>query len=402
MDECPDEQGDEAASRSKSGQLINVEVGGTDVLGIGTAVKTPAAKAIASAVARFLDAFSGPLGTYLQGHAETSVAARRTVKMAEAEEKARLLNEATRDQECELSASVNEEMRSLGQRAARRLLVDEIRKQSNFEEAVTEATSIADSEERAKAGAREIPDDWMQLWAEGAHGASTSEVRSIFARILAQKATQTTIDVGAPSLRLLKELDGEFAKKFELLAAFLSHYGCYPVHGGVTSPNVLLERDVQILIELGFLKHVQAKSFRFREANFTLGGISTFGIMLHDCIVLTRRAADLANAMWAGRSYSDNWVKRPDDKEFYEYMSSVARSIYVVGPQPIRVDFQVTMDGTLKYMSYLAGTGHAYEFQEFMNDILKVVPRINNVQVAIAKALFEVTNNFQILPAGSQ
>ena len=325
------------------------------------------------------------------------------VKIAEAKKREWLINNATRDQEIELDANAKEELRILSQRAGRRLLTEEVRKQSNFEETVAEAISIANAEERPEDNPRDIPDDWMQLWAEGAHGASASEVRSIYARILARKATQTISDVGAPSLRLLKELDGEFAKKFELFSACLSLYGCYPVHDGVTSPNVLLDRDVQILAELGFLRQISAKSFCFREATFTLGGgISTFGIMLHDCIIFTIRAGDLANAMWAGRSYSDNWGKRPDDNELREYMSSFARSIYVVGPHPVRVDFPVTMDGTLTYMSYLAGTGRAYEFQEFMNDLLKIIPQINNVQVAVVTALFEVTNNFQILPAGSQ
>ncbi len=134
------------------------------------------------------------------------------VKIAEAKKREWLINNATRDQEIELDANAKEELRILSQRAGRRLLTEEVRKQSNFEETVAEAISIANAEERPEDNPRDIPDDWMQLWAEGAHGASASEVRSIYARILARKATQTISDVGAPSLRLLKELDGEFAK----------------------------------------------------------------------------------------------------------------------------------------------------------------------------------------------
>jgi hypothetical protein len=290
----------DAEPKQAAGALVDVNIKGKDVFGIGGAAKTPAAKSIADAFARLMDAISDPLHTYLKGHAETSIEARRIERIAAAEAKAAVVYE----QANLVGRNGDDEVR---QRAGRRLLATEIRKQINLENAAKEAIETVESLEGGASAASDIPADWMEKWAEGAQNASAEQVRSIYAKILADKASNKSGGVGAPSLNLLAELDSNLADKFRKYAEFLSIFGCYPLQDNI-DPAIISSKELNLLVEIGFMKIASTDSFKFRECSVSFGDYShKFSRFLHQGLFFTYRSIDIANALFGNRTNLSNF-----------------------------------------------------------------------------------------------
>jgi hypothetical protein len=155
-------------SQDSGTSLVNVPVNISDIYGIGKAAQTPAAKSILDSFARLVTSVSNPLRIYLSGHAEISVEKRRIVALAEANARAALISGAS-DSE-------------LYERTSQRVIAEETRKQVFLEKATIEAARIASKS--AVERPNEVPDDWMEKWAEGAQTASSEQVRGLYSRIL--------------------------------------------------------------------------------------------------------------------------------------------------------------------------------------------------------------------------
>jgi hypothetical protein len=289
--------------------LIKVDVK-ADVFGFGAIAKTAAAKTIAKAFAGICNAVSDPAHTYMKGHAEISVEARRIERLAQAEAKAALIRDSSKkSDEAQLITGPDDDIR---RRAGDRLIASEVRKQINLEEAVAEAIAIANnSAPKDNPGA--IPPDWMEQWAEGAQGASADQVRLFYSKILADKAVGNGSGIPGPSLRLLREFDSSIAESFQHFARFLSIYGCYPRYRSVR-PKIISNEILQLMIEIGVIVECTFNSF-----NFTIGSVSLHDSpgpfqlsYLHSALVLSQRSADIANVIWPKSTLEESFGPPPD------------------------------------------------------------------------------------------
>ena len=378
QDKSSGPDGEEDASNR--GDLVRIDVKGSDILGVGAAAKTPAGKSIADAFARMMDAISDPVHTFLKGHAETSVEARHIERIARAEAKAELIRDSLMER---LSQRGESELR---QRAGQRVLADEMRKQTNLEGATEEAIRSANSRASESETARPIPDDWMQKWALGAQYASNEQVRSIYAKILADKASNKEGGVGGPSLKLLAELDGDLAACFQTFAEFVLVYGSYPCHSKI-NPGAISERNLRILTEIGFLNKAALTSFNFHEVKISFGGGGRFALM-HDTLLFTQRGLDIANSLFAKNNFLDSFGRTVSDADKISTYLKLIHAAEEVGPRPIALSFPAK-DGD-GHILLLVGQGNAklnFENVEHLFESKNVEK--TKVRFAILKALLE-------------
>jgi hypothetical protein len=266
---------DSSSSTNEGGRIVV-----TDLLGLGAAARSPAGKEIGNAFAKLFGSVTDPIRTLLVGLARTKVEAKRIVEIAKAEAQAREVQVAS-DQ--------------LIDRMKQRVITEEIRRQINIEVATTDAIEIVDSMSTDELP-RQIEDDWMHKWTEGAQEASAVQVRQLWSRVLAAQSLASKESVSKPSLNLLQNLDSTLADALTNYVAFLMVYGIYPEHGKVT-PGVVSPKQLAMLREIGFLQQTMPAVFRFSDFNLRFG--SNLGlVMVHGIASLTHRGYELCTVIF--------------------------------------------------------------------------------------------------------
>lgn len=179
---------------SEAPKVPSIDVSVKDLAGIGSAGE------------KIIDAISGAIGTLYRptsirkdGRAMADAEAYRIEKRAMAEAKARLISE---DAELTIEA-----------RAANRLRAQEVRRQVALEATVDEA--VARSGRRPKATGRALDEDWTNAFITHAQEISGEELRAIWARILADQATDGAPEVSRATLDSVRLLEPSMARQFE-------------------------------------------------------------------------------------------------------------------------------------------------------------------------------------------
>jgi hypothetical protein len=310
-DDTPDVEEADDASVPSRGLVIH------DIFGIGAAAKSPVAREIAKAAAKAFGAIADPARTLLMGLAKNKVEANRIKSVARAEAEARLLSVETDN---------------LVERMKQRVVATEVRRQLNIETAITEAVELAESEDPNNQS-RPIDDDWMAMWVEGVQGASVSTVRTMWARVLKSQAVSSEQSVSGPSLGLLRNLDAELARAFTEFTRFIVAYQRYPHHGKVR-PSIISPRNLKLLEELGFIRHISERAFPLRA--FALQLKANIITMNHGSYVLTVRAHELAEAIFGRTPFEAGLRGRlPSHDDQIKIYLELIEALIEEGPSPV-------------------------------------------------------------------
>lgn len=319
----------------KSKVIVNV----TDVFGLGLAAKSKAGKEVVRALGEIIRSVTRPLETYLQGHAKASVKRKAITSKAQAESEA---------------AAVRETSRTLIERAGKRLVAVETAKQVNLESTIEKAIESLDAEATAVEH-RPIEQGWLLTWLEGAQGASSDEVRELWARILAAQARADTGQVSKASLALLPLLDQPLALSFERFAVTAAVYGCFPMHEGITIEGIPKDH-IRILREVGFVDERSESEFAFREFSLALG--SKIGLpLLHTHIGLSHRGWEIAVAVFGNPLDTQRLIhKLPSESEQVEQFRKIIVSALNYHKRPIRLNFGKPIDRKYPVSLVIKGT----------------------------------------------
>jgi hypothetical protein len=174
---------------------------------------------------------------------------------------------------------------------------------------------------------------------EGAQQASNKEVRALWAKLLASQSLSQKQGVSGPSLVLLRNLDADLASAFSDYIAFLAIYGCYPFHQSIR-PNVVPERKLALLAEIGFLISQSLTSFAFTDFEMAF---SSRGIGLqyqHVAVALTQRSHELMLSIFDPPPFDTAWKSKAQNLEqkVITYTALIEAAI-AVGPRPIVLTF---------------------------------------------------------------
>jgi len=157
-------------------------------------------------------------------------------------------------------------------RASERVARQEVKNQANLEHIVVESLQMADKIEAESIDIREIDDDWIMAFIDYAKNISSEEIRSLWAKILAQQGAEGRPSVSRATLDSLRLVESRQA------AVFVSGVQQYlglgqimdlnPFDDGSGAFNVHLH-EAMALEELGF---------------FSRGPSREYAIEFHDCI----------------------------------------------------------------------------------------------------------------------
>jgi len=251
-----------------------------DILGLGAAANSPAAKEIARGV---IGNLFRPIGIYLEGKAEAA----KIVALAKAR------NEAAR-----LDAQTSE----VFERARERFISQETRKQINLEQTVTRAIELANIAPVSNDEPKPIPPDWLLRWSEGAQYADDAQVQEFWARILAAKPSEEGGHVSPVVLSLLRDMDSHIAQLFVRFSCELAQIRTVAVDADF-SATTLTYKDILLLEEVGLVQQYNPASLDFGWID-TKGSIGHFA-WTHTAIGLTQRAHSLATALFGNHKLDE-------------------------------------------------------------------------------------------------
>lgn len=287
-------------SKKKTDITPNIEVTGakaTDIVGLGEAAKSPAAKLIARA---FSDAVFRPLGVFFEGKAEAS----RMKSLA----RARLQ-----------VAKVGADTADVLERMKGRFLSQELRRELNLEETVALALEYANEAEPAEGGdhpsQEEIPQAWFLRWSEGAQQADEADIRKLWARLLANRAQGESENFRPSTVALLADMDGHVADLFLTFVCVLVQAKC--VCTEIDSSHYGLKMaDLALLREFGLLDNYRPKDYDFGWVR-VLPSVGSFVAELqyvYSAATLTQRGAALARALFGSQELSNLYPERFRDR----------------------------------------------------------------------------------------
>ncbi|MGB1027601.1 MAG: DUF2806 domain-containing protein, partial [Rhodospirillaceae bacterium] len=154
-------------------------------------------------------AFSKAIGSTLEpwqirrvGKAEADVAAYKTLRLAQAEAKADLLRSG-------------EALPTTRDRAAQRLVTQEMRYQTNLEAIAARASDNAEEAEANGAQARPIDEDWMNAFLTYAQHVGNEEIQKLWAKILTEQATEGKPVISKAALDCIRLIEPNQARHFE-------------------------------------------------------------------------------------------------------------------------------------------------------------------------------------------
>jgi hypothetical protein len=307
------------------------------VLGLGKAANSPAGQAIARAFGRLLGTFRDPERALALGLAKNQAKADRIVTMARAQAEAR-----------EIAAASDARL----ERMKARVVANELRRQSNLEEAITLAIEHVEAADQV-GEAREIHDDFFAKWTEGAQEVSANHIRELWARVLESQSIASRPSISRASLNLLEQVDGETAEAFTEFCRWMLVYGCYPLYSKM-DPEVLTRRNINLLSEIGFTRIDERTGFGFNECLLQYDARVTFR---HTQLVFTERGLEIAKAVfpegevWGGPLSG----REPElDEVLVNYKRLIDRMIGVHESVPIALQFKTT-DEKIAYLRFQKG-----------------------------------------------
>lgn len=201
------------------------------------------------------------------------------------------------------SAELGEiEHQALLQRRVTRLRRELEIEQTNLESIQLQAIEFAEQDPDRDL-ARDLDSDWLFRATDLAQKISDKEVQQLWARALSSAAVANGMQLPAPALQTLGQFDRAAATDFRKFVMMQQRLGFFPVYEHrpplqQTEPQNI---DLNSLVDLGVIMH-QTTQNAFAAVDFSvMASTSNLGLKLfHDMYVLTKRGADIANAVFRG------------------------------------------------------------------------------------------------------
>ncbi len=186
------------SSDPKAASLVSVNV--SDVLGLGKMAEkfSPAAVKVVEGLGKILDPGLNAAKVYLETRAKGAAVRHETKK--------NLQQISSVDSILAADPNLAEAMKA-------RLIVTELRRQSNIHNTAQKAISIA-NDIKDDEFIRELDEDFVQEWVEGVKDVSSDDVQKIWAALLANAPKYSSGRISKPSLELLKQFDQPIALCF--------------------------------------------------------------------------------------------------------------------------------------------------------------------------------------------
>jgi uncharacterized protein DUF2806 len=198
-----------------------------------------------------------------------------------------------------------EEAEHLGllDRRAQRLRVELAREQENLESIQHKALEFTESDPDSTSS-QEIDEDWLFQCADFAQRVSDKDVQVLWARVLSSASIKGRSQLSAQALQTLSLFNKCAAIDFQKFVFVVAHLGFFPVidRQYQSDPQQI---DLDALIDLGIIDRNTALSpYRFKD--FMMGiGTPNLGLQLFtDRVGLTKRGADIANAVFRGSQFN--------------------------------------------------------------------------------------------------
>jgi hypothetical protein len=309
---------EEADPRPLATASVTVNV--TDLLGLGRAAKSEAAKALVQTIQGLFKSVYRSADVYLSGIAKNAVASDAITSGARAKTEAALIEQAGRE---------------LLDRASRRFVAIEVAKQVNLEHTVEKAVEALDKESPA-ATQRPIDEGWLLAWLDGAQSASSDQIREMWARILAAEAQAEKRGVSRASVSLLSLLDEKLAKSFEHFVLMLNAYGGLPLEAEATAG--FDQQSLNLLAEIGLITRATASELYLED--FSLSFESSPIKLPFSHMGLTHRGFEIAEAVFGNPVDPGRLrVKRPTQTEFVNYLAEMVSALVRNASTPLVLDF---------------------------------------------------------------
>jgi hypothetical protein len=142
-------------------------------------------------------------------------------------------------------------LKELAQRAKTRLVNQELFRQANLEAIIDESIQIAESEPIAQPS-KPIDESWMWKFIENAQAFSQEELRSLWAKILANQASGKTLK--PVTLDTLKNFTKETAEDFRVVGALSTLYGYFIPDTTDFSRSGITCDQAEALVDVGVLR----------------------------------------------------------------------------------------------------------------------------------------------------
>lgn len=208
-----------------------------------------------------------------------------------------------------------EETEHLGllDRRAQRLRIELAREQENLESIQRKALEFTESDPDS-ADAQEINEDWLFQCADFAQRVSDEEVQLLWARVLSSAAIKGRPQLSAQALQTLSLFDKRAAIDFQKFVFVVAHLGFFPAIDRQYQGDPQ-QIDLDALADLGVIaNNTNSSPYRFKDFMMDIG-TSNLGLQfLKDRVALTKRGADIANAVFRGSQFS------PGDQVIDEYL----------------------------------------------------------------------------------
>lgn len=239
--------------------------------------------------------------------AKSVAAARREDELAEVEHQARL------------------------QRRIQRLKIELDQQQANIESIEMKALSFTEKDP-GSGRATEIDQDWLFKFADSAQRVSDETVQELWARVLGSAAIKDAPRLSAQGLQTLSMFDKRSAEDFQKLVFAMSHLGFFPV---LDSRHQQDPQHVNLdaLMDLGLIQSNASSSlYQFPGFLMDIGKPNRGLQLLKDRIFLTKRGADIANAVFRGSEFNpgdhfiEEYIRLIVQKEIQNYQ---AVSLYI-------------------------------------------------------------------------
>ena len=261
----------------------------------------------------------GRLGnTWISEKEARSAAAKLSIETESKIAAAKAVVAAQREQEL-----ADVEHQALLHRRAERLKIEFQREQANLEAIETKAIEFTEGDPDSKA-ADEIDEDWLFKFADLAQRVSNNEVQELWARVLSSAAIKNAPLLSAQALQTLGMFDKHAAEDFQKLVFVISQLGFFPCldQNRQQDPQKI---NLAALIDLGLVQ-TNASSDLYRFPGFLMNiGTSNLGLnLLKDRIFLTKRGADIANAVFRrsefnpGEHVINEYIRLTAQKEIYD------------------------------------------------------------------------------------
>lgn len=171
------------------------------------------AEVIAKSVGKAIGTVIEPWQTKRVGRAQADVETYLIEKRAEADAKAAIVAHQSKLEIAELEAGTDDI--SIRGRAARRLVTQEVLRQSNIEAILYDASKRANDAEQMGCEPRSIADDWINSFLKYAEDVSDAELRRVWAKILSSQATQGAPTVSKATMDAPRLIETDQALMFE-------------------------------------------------------------------------------------------------------------------------------------------------------------------------------------------